>query len=178
MELPETITTERLLLRQPRLADARSVFEEYARDPEVSRYLGWRPLESIQQAEEFLIERVLTGWSSGKEFSWGITRPGSDTLIGMIAYRPDGDQAGLGFVLGRGFWNRGYVTEAARAVMAQAFSLLRFQRIWAVCDVENVASVRVLEKIGMTREEILRRWTVRPNISSEPRDCFLFAKTR
>ena len=61
-ELPETITTARLVLRRPRMSDAQSVFEEYARDPEVTRYAAWRPLETIQQAEEFLEQRVLAGW--------------------------------------------------------------------------------------------------------------------
>lgn len=84
----------------------------------------------------------------------------------------------LGYVLGRRYWNRGYVTEAAHAVLVQAFSYSSVYRVWATCDIDNLASARVLEKIGMTREGILRRWLVRPNISPEPRDTFLFAKVR
>jgi [ribosomal protein S5]-alanine N-acetyltransferase len=51
-------------------------------------------------------------------------------------------------------------------------------RIGAVCDVENRASARVMEKAGLAREGILRRWLVHPNISGEPRDCFSYALTR
>ena len=50
------------------------------------------------------------------------------------------------------------------------------QRIWATCDVENLASARVLEKLGLVREGLLRRLTVRPNLSELPRDAWMFAK--
>src|SRR5258705_6531942 len=146
MKIPERITTERLVLRQPRLDDAGRVFEEYGRDPEVTRYLTWTPLETIKQAEEFLGLRVLAGWLREEEFSWAIPRADSNMLIGMIACRLNEQGAELGFVLGRRYWNQGYVTEAARAVMDQAFSFLTVSKVWATCDVENLASARVLEK--------------------------------
>src|SRR5712691_10821637 len=59
--LPDRIATERLVLRLPRMTDAKRVFD-YARDPEVTRYSSFRPLKAIQQAEEFLEQRVLAGW--------------------------------------------------------------------------------------------------------------------
>ncbi len=178
LELPERIITERLVLRRPRMSDAQSVFEEYARDPEMTRYAAWRPLETVQQAEEFLEQRVLPGRLTGEEFNWALTHEDSDALIGMIACRPDAHKIELGYVLGRGYWNRGYATEAAHAVVLCLFSYSHVYRVWATCDIDNLASVRVLEKIGMTREGTLRRWVVRPNISPEPRDAFLFAKVR
>ena len=51
-------------------------------------------------------------------------------------------------------------------------------RVWAVCDVENRGSARVLEKVGMQREAILRKWLVHPNISPIPRDCYCYAIVR
>lgn len=51
-------------------------------------------------------------------------------------------------------------------------------RVWAVCDVENRASARVLEKIGMRFEGILARWSIHPNLSDEPRDCRGYARLR
>jgi RimJ/RimL family protein N-acetyltransferase len=50
--------------------------------------------------------------------------------------------------------------------------------VWAVTDVDNHASARVLEKIGMQREGLLRRWLVHPSLSPEPRDCWCFARVR
>jgi ribosomal-protein-alanine N-acetyltransferase len=51
-------------------------------------------------------------------------------------------------------------------------------RIGAVCDVENIGSARVMEKAGLVREGLSRRWLVHPNISDEPRDCFSYAIVR
>ncbi len=63
------------------------------------------------------------------------------------------------------------MTEAANAVVDWALSQPEVFRVWAVCDVENVASARFLEKIGMRREGTLSRWIIHPNISEQPRDC-------
>jgi len=76
------------------------------------------------------------------------------------------------------YWHHGYATEAGRAVIAWAADLPEVYRVWAVCDVENPASARVLEKLGMSREGVLRRWIIHPNISSEPRDCYVYSKVR
>jgi RimJ/RimL family protein N-acetyltransferase len=47
--------------------------------------------------------------------------------------------------------------------------------VWAVCDVKNIVSARVMEKVGMKREGTLRRGVLHPNINDEPRDCFIYA---
>jgi RimJ/RimL family protein N-acetyltransferase len=51
-------------------------------------------------------------------------------------------------------------------------------RIGAVCDTENIGSARVMEKAGLIREGLLRRWLIHPNISDEPRDCLSYARVR
>jgi ribosomal-protein-alanine N-acetyltransferase len=50
--------------------------------------------------------------------------------------------------------------------------------VWAVCDVDNLASARVLEKAGMGREGRLRRWVLHPNVSAAPRDCWCYAHVK
>jgi [ribosomal protein S5]-alanine N-acetyltransferase len=70
------------------------------------------------------------------------------------------------------------MTEALSEVADWAMRQGDIWRIGAVCDVENLASARVMEKSGLEREGILRRWLVHPNISPEPRDCFSYAKCR
>jgi len=96
----------------------------------------------------------------------------------MIAYRVREHAADIGYVLSRSLWGRGHMTEAANAVVEWAINLDFVYRVWAVCDVENKASARVLEKVGMQREGILRRYIVHPNVSLEPRDCFVYSKIR
>jgi ribosomal-protein-alanine N-acetyltransferase len=70
------------------------------------------------------------------------------------------------------------LTDAARTIVDWAFSVPSIRRVWATCDTENLASARVIEKVGLTRECTLREAIVRPNISSEPRDAFIYSKVR
>lgn len=70
------------------------------------------------------------------------------------------------------------MAEAIEAVVQWAFSDPSVFRVWAVCDCENGASARVLEKAGFLREGILRKWSIHPNISEIPRDCFCYARIR
>jgi ribosomal-protein-alanine N-acetyltransferase len=174
---PEEIATKRLILRRPRLSDADDIFDSYAADPEVTRYVTWRPYKDRSEVAPFLRSR-LDRWDSREEFSWAITRPPDYCVIGMIACRVREHAADIGYVMSRNYWNRGYTTEAANAVVNWASNLEFVYRVWAVCDVENKASSRVLEKIGMQREGILRRYIVHPNMSPEPRDCFVYSKIR
>jgi len=159
------------------MSDAADIFDSYASDPEVTRYLTWQPYKNKNDVASFLESR-LARWDSGEEYSWAITKTKNDRVIGMIACRLRDHMADIGYVLSRHFWNRGYITEAATAVANLAISLESVYRVWAVCDVENGASVRVLEKAGMQREGVLRRYIVHPNISPEPRDCFVYARIR
>ena len=174
---PEVIETRQLVLRRPRLSDADDMFDSYVADPEVTRYVTWRPYKDRREVAPFLRSR-LARWDSGEEFSWAITRPSDDCVVGMIACRVREHAADIGYVMSRNCWNRGYTTEAANTIVNWASNLEFVYRVWAVCDVENKASARVLEKIGMQREGILRRCIVHPNVSPEPRDCFVYSKIR
>ena len=82
----------------------------------------------------------------------------------------------VGYIVNAQYWNNGYATEASSAIMRWLESESGIHRIWATCDVDNLASARVLEKLGLVREGLLRRLTVRPNISELPRDAWMFAK--
>ena len=81
----------------------------------------------------------------------------------------------IAYHLARPEWGQGYATEAARTLVDWALGQPQVLRIWTVVDVDNAASVRVLEKLGMVREGVLRRWSIHPNISSEPRDFYCYA---
>jgi ribosomal-protein-alanine N-acetyltransferase len=180
MLLPETIDTPRLRLRKPVIEDASAVFEEYGTDPDVTRFLSWRPHETLKDALSAMLSR-LACWETGAEFSWVLTPLGSPaTVLGMISAVPDRNQwrYSIGYVLGKKYWGNGYMTEAARAVIGALFDLPGVCRVWAVVDEENFASARVLEKAGMQREGLLQRWSLHPNISSIPRNCWCFAAVR
>jgi RimJ/RimL family protein N-acetyltransferase len=70
------------------------------------------------------------------------------------------------------------MTEVVRAVNDWALAQPEVHRVWAVCDVDNLASARVMEKAGMAREGKLRRWAVHPNLSTEPRDFWCYARVK
>src|SRR5262249_50237959 len=78
--------------------------------------------------------------------------------------RPQNHRVELGYILGREHWGRGYMTEVVRAVSDWALAQPEVHRVWAACDVDNLASARLMEKAGMAREGTLRRWMLLPNI--------------
>ena len=177
MKPPEIFETQRLRLRPPVMEDAEEIFLRYAQDAEVTKYLTWRAHKSVETVREFL-GFCLRELKAGRWVQWVIAKKDDRQLIGMIGLKVDGHKAELGYVLARAYWNTGYMTEAVRAVVNWALKEEEVYRIWAVCDVENPASARVMEKAGMRREGILRRWTIHPNRSDEPRDCYCYALTK
>jgi ribosomal-protein-alanine N-acetyltransferase len=93
----------------------------------------------------------------------------------MIEIRLDKFRADFGYGIARQYWGYGYTTEAAKIVIQWALEQESIYRVWAICDVENVASTRVMDKAGMQKEGILRRFMLHPNISTEPRDCYCYS---
>jgi ribosomal-protein-alanine N-acetyltransferase len=174
---PETLETRRLRLRKPVPEDAEVIFRQYAQDPEVTKYLTWYPNQSVAETQEF-VHSCIAAWDSEKSFQWAILQKKRNQVIGMIGFRADGHKWELGYVLTRDYWGRGYMTETVKALIHWALSQGEIYRVWAVCDLDNRASARVLEKAGMTKEGILRRWSVHPNISSEPRDSYCYSITK
>ena len=174
MNPPEIITTKRLLLRKPRMDDAPVIFETYAQDPEVTRYLVWKPHKSLRETEHFLFA-CGEFWRTGKDFAYVITLKENDTLIGMFGLHPMGLKFEVGYALARPYWGKGYMTEILRAVIDWALAQPDIFRVQAFCDVENIGSARVMEKAGMTREGLLRRYILHPTLSPEPRDVYLYA---
>ena len=172
----DTLVTDRLVLRRPTLTDSPAIYE-YGLDPDVTRYLVFRTHKSLADAEAFL-GTCRSRWGAGEEYCWLITLSGQNRGIGSVACRVRGHAVDIGYALARAYWHHGYATEAGRAVIAWAANLPKVYRVWADCDVENAASARVLEKLGMSREGVLRRWIIHPNTSPAPRDCYVYAKVR
>lgn len=173
---PEILDTGRVRLRRPTPSDAAAIFE-YGSDPEVGRYADWPIRTAIEPLIESLRERQAR-WESGEEFNWVITLPAEDRAIGGVSCRVVQHAAEIGFLVHRRHWGKGYATSAARAIVEWALSVPSIWRVWATCDTQNLASIHVLEKAGLSREGTLRRWAVRPNIGTEPRDAFIYSRVR
>jgi len=174
--MQQEIKTERLTLRPYKIADAKDIYELYARDKEVTRYLTWHPHNNIQDTQTFVQGRI-EAWDRGNDFTWAILAD-DDKLVGGIGLRICSFKADFGYVIGRPFWNNGYATEALRIIIAGARQSPQVQRVWGVCDIDNIASARVMEKSGMQKEGILKKWIIHPQISGIPRDCLCYSITK
>jgi ribosomal-protein-alanine N-acetyltransferase len=154
--LPEVIDTPRLRLRSWQLGDVDDVFA-YAQDPEWSRFLRMLPSPYTRtDAERFIARQLLLDRRAHP--AWAILLDGRGVGGINLRFNFEHRLAELGYSVARSLWNQGYVTEAARAVVDAAFEThAELDRIRAMADARNTASQRVMEKIGMTREGVLRR---------------------
>jgi ribosomal-protein-alanine N-acetyltransferase len=175
--LPDRFLTARLVLRPVAAGDAVSIFDSYAQDTTVARFVTWRPHQSRSDTETYVAQCIATPPDASRTYVLIDREDGR--LRGAFALRQAAPhRLDFGYVLARPSWGRGLMTEALTEVVEWALSQPPVFRIGGVCDVENVGSARVMEKAGLVREGVLRRWIMHPNISDEPRDCFSYARTR
>lgn len=174
MELQDKYITERLVIRKPILNDVHEVYEKYAQCIDTTKYLTWTPHENKDTTEKF-IKWCITQWDQGDCFPFSICLRDSEELIGMLEARVFDYKANFGYVLAKTYWKNGYMPEALEPIKEALLESEQIYRVWAVCDIENYGSKRVMEKIGMRYEGILRKWLVHPNVSNIPRDCFFYS---
>jgi ribosomal-protein-alanine N-acetyltransferase len=148
------LTTNRLVLREFIESDWRAVLG-YQSDPAYLRYNPWwhRTELDVRAFVDMFID-----WSQEvprKKFQFAIILKKEERLIGNCGLRKQNahiEVADLGYEIDSRYWGRGYATEASRALLEFGFEQLGLHRIWAYCIAENIASARVLEKIGMRYE--------------------------
>ena len=174
---PNTVETRRLHLRRPVSGDADLIFRAYAQDTQVTRYLVWVPHASVETTKNFISD-CENRWINLAAFPYVITRKEDGELLGMIDIRPNGHRADFGFVLARAYWGKGLMPEAISALVEVTLAQPSIYRLEATCDLDNKASARALEKAGLSREGVLRKYIIHPNISPEPRDSLLYAITK
>ena len=143
------LETERLILRKWTDADAESLFE-YAKDPDVGPIAGWPPHQSVEESLS-IIQNVLGG-----DECYAICEKENGRAIGAIELKLNGhtdmterdDECELGYWLGKSFWGRGYMPEAARELIRHGFEDLHMRAIWCGYYDGNQKSKRVQEKVG------------------------------
>ena len=143
------IKTERLLLRPLGGGDLKTV-HEYASDPENTRYMFYLPNATEQETADFL-RSAEQEWQKEHPsfFEFAILLEGGQIGAVSIALDDVPTQGEIGWILNKKYWNRGYATESAEALLEFAKTQLHLQSVTAHCDWRNVASARVMEKIGM-----------------------------
>jgi ribosomal-protein-alanine N-acetyltransferase len=168
------LETPRLVLRELHADDVPAI-QGYAGDVDVVRHLDWGPNAPEDTAQFLATASAARGVVPRTAYHLAISLKTAGRLIGgcRIEIRSPVHRSGdLGYVLARHAWGQGYATEATRALLEFGFERLALHRVWATCDVENHASARVLEKIGMRREGQLRQNVRR---RGEWRDSYLYA---
>lgn len=152
------LETERLLLRKVTEEDAAAVFK-YGANPNVTKYVTWDTHRTLADAKGF-VGFALSRYESRQIAPWGIVLKETDEFIGTIdfvAWRVPHKTAEIGYVLAEEYWGKGIVTEAAAEVVRFGFVEMDLVRIEARCFPENIGSSRVMEKLGMQFEGVLRK---------------------
>ena len=138
------IHTDRLVLRRWSVDDAQQMYDNWASDTEVTRFVTWPPHPNVDATR-----LLLTGWVHGYGdpaiFNWAVWL--DEVIIGQIAV-VDVDTrvnlAELGYCFGRRWWNHGYATETVKAVMSYLFDIAKVNKVEARHDPANIASGRVM----------------------------------
>jgi [ribosomal protein S5]-alanine N-acetyltransferase len=177
MPLPTpTLRTARLRLRPFTSADADALFTLHS-SAHVLRYWDAPPWSERGRAERFIAAcRQMADEGTGARLA--IDRRSDGTFLGwcsMTRWNPDHRSASLGYCLTDAAWGRGYATEAAGALVGWAFATLDLNRVQAETDTRNLASARVLEKVGFVREGTLREDCI---VNGEVSDSWVYGLIR
>jgi ribosomal-protein-alanine N-acetyltransferase len=153
------LETERLVLRKYSIGDVDDYFD-FASDKEVTKFLRWGPHPDKEFTMKY-IQSVIDGYLKGKDSPWGLEHKKEKKLIGIIhlmqldTYHR---KAQIGFVLARDYWNNGYMAETLNKVLEYCFTILSLNRIEALCISDNYAAAKVLSKIGMHKEGLMKKY--------------------
>ncbi len=154
-----TLESERLMLRRFTLDDAEAMFNNWAKDSEVAKYMRWKAHENIEESKAVLLNRI-ERCSNLNTYHWAIVLKGTDLPIGNIVLlcANEYDMCGeVAYCLGRQYWGQGIITEALIAVLKFGLLEVGFNRIEAYHAVNNGASGKVMRNAGMKYEGRMRK---------------------
>lgn len=158
----KTLETDRLLLRSLKREDAEKI-EELASDYEVAKTTLSIPHPYPKGSAVDFIESALKADKIGELTIFAIVKKDVNHLIGIININitPAHRRGELGYWIGSPYWGMGYGTEATRSIISYAFETFPLNKIYARAVIHNPGSWRIMEKVGMTHEGILKQHEVR-----------------
>lgn len=154
-----TIETERLILRKSRREDAQAMFDNWASDDKVTRFMTWQTYRSVEEAV-WRIDYMLGEYAKDNYYDWFIELKETGQPIGSISAVHFIDNirlAHIGYCIGNKWWGQGIMPEALGAVIKFFFEEVGVNRVEACHDVNNPNSGRVMAKCGMKYEGTLRQ---------------------
>lgn len=156
------LETERCILRKFKLSDAGDMFKSYCSRDIVTKYLRWMPHKTPDDTIKYLSEVVLPKYAQDYTYCWAIELKETGKVIGCvdIVFKDlSTKKCTIGWVLSDDYWCRGIMTEVAKKVVD--FMLEEgFVRVQSHHQIGNIASGRVMQKIGMTREGRLKKYDI------------------
>ncbi|GAA0891128.1 GNAT family protein [Fulvivirga kasyanovii] len=173
LNLPESFETERLVIRKLRKEDARAIYDGYASVHESTRFVSWPTHTSIEETYSFLAMKD-EEWKQGKDYAYAVTLKATGILIGGVGAINEKGKVAIGYILNPAFERKGYTTEAVAQLVKLLCNTPDVWRIWALCDVDNIGSHKVLEKTGFKKEAVLHRWYRFVNQDNAIKDCIFY----
>lgn len=152
------LETDRLVLRKFEVSASKAMFNNWANDEEVTKFLTWQPHKNISDTVAVLSEWV-DNYKNKDFYQWAIVLKDSQELIGSISVvkcRDDLASASVGYCIGRNWWGKGIATEALKTVVDFLFTKVNVNRISADHDICNPNSGKVMKKVGFSYEGTLR----------------------
>lgn len=153
------LETERFILREIQVSDAEAVFACF-NDDEVTRFYDQSTFTAVEQAEK-LILHMRQGFRDHRSIRWGIVRKEDDWLLGTCGYNGwnrHSRKAGIGYELAQLYWRQKVMTEVLTAVLDFGYQRMNLNRIEALVMPGNIASERLLSKLGFICEGLLRHY--------------------
>ena len=147
----QKLETSRLILRRHEMTDADDMYNNWVTDPEVSRFWSWQPHENVDETRSLLMG-LIKEYEKVDTYNWIIVLKEISQAIGYIYLNEFDDidgSASVHFALSRKYWNQGIMSEACKAVLDFAFSVLKMKKINSRHHIENPASGAVMKKCGM-----------------------------
>lgn len=175
----QRIETDRLILRRFSRTDANDMFQNWANDEEVTRFLTWAPHKTVELTEK-LLDTWVTCYEQDHYYMWAIVPKDYGKVIGSISVVGGSDQHGhceIGYCISKAYWGQGITTEAFQGGVIQfLLKTIGYERIQALHHVENIASGRVMQKAGLTHEGCKRHY--HKNAEGHYYDCELYGIIR
>ncbi len=151
------LKTSRLVLREIVPGDTERLYHYYS-DPMVTEFF-MSPIKSLQEAEE-IVDASIGSFYQQRGIVWGLSETPDSPLIGTAGYEAISaydSRVEIGYDLAKDYWGRGLMKEALEEMLRFSFDVLAINRIEAFILLENTRSVRTLERLGFTREGVLRQ---------------------
>lgn len=155
----KTIETERLILRRFAMSDVDAMFNNWANDEQVTKYLVWQAHRSKSETKD-IVRHWIKRYRRENFYQWAIVFKEINEPIGSIGISLMNENIGMahiGYCIGKSWWQQGITSEALAAVICFLFEEMELKRIESRHDTANINSGKVMQKCGMIYEGTLRQ---------------------